>query len=99
MRSTVAGRCSVRLGRRTALDQQGVAELVCAVAVLLHDCRHALERLLTGESAQQLEVAVAGLVQSGQDRIDDTQPAPTPDPSPNAFSKMTGTRACLTRPK
>ena len=65
----------VRRGRGLAFEQHGIAELVRAIAARGYRRRDALEHGVVGKGAQQLEMAFAGLVDAGQDRIDDVQSA------------------------
>src|SRR5690242_12363051 len=73
------------------LDQHGITKLVSAV-VVLHKCRIGLiQHSIAREGSQKLEVAFAGLVHAGEDRVDDPERGFTNDASSrNAVSGAHG---------
>ena len=59
---------------RRALDEDGVAELVVAVAVLGELRANPVEQRVVGERAKQFEVAFARPVHTSDDRVHDAKP-------------------------
>jgi hypothetical protein len=54
-------------------EQHGIPELVGAISVPLEFRDHTPQHRISGEGAQQLAVAVTGLVHAGDDHVDDAQ--------------------------
>ena len=56
-----------------ALDQQRIAQLVGAVASLAGRGANAVEQAVGGEGAEELVVTFAGLVDAGEDGVDNAK--------------------------
>ena len=65
--------CPPVLNGRLVLEQHGIAKFVSAVAVLNEGRVDLIQHRIIGEGPKELKVVFAGMVDAGEDRIDDTQ--------------------------
>src|SRR5271166_69049 len=89
-------------GPALPLDQQRIAELVGAIASLVGRGAYAVDQAVVGERAEELVVAFAGLMDAGEDRIDNAKRRAARDASaghaPSRAHGSAGVRSRFERP-